>query len=119
MDEKPEIEFIKLPRNQELLDKYKDERYVKILKWFAQGYYNVEDKGNGVLQINNLRFGLMGFGLMKDLEDPYIFKFRVAMKDGKLEAWPLREDLEKIDVGEAFSVLWTRMWGGGKLKVES
>lgn len=109
MDEDPTIDFVKLPKNHHLLDQYEDERLVEILKWFAQGYYNVEEK-DGELQFNNLRFGLMGFGFM-EMEDPYIFKFRLGMKDGKFEAREYQPDLEDIDFGEAFSLLWRRMWG--------
>jgi inner membrane protein len=110
MDEEPKIDFVKLPKNHHLLDQYEDERLVEILKWFAQGYYNVEEKENGELQFNNLRFGLMGFGFM-EMEDPYIFKFRLCMKDGKFEAWEYQPDIENIDFGQAFDLLWRRIWG--------
>jgi inner membrane protein len=111
MDKDNNIKFRKLPYNHELLDKYKDERYVKILTWFAQDYYIVEDKSDGVLQISNLRFGLLGFGLMGEMEDPYLFKYRIAVKDGKFECWHIYPDLKEIKMGEVFSALWKRMWG--------
>jgi inner membrane protein len=111
LDKDNDIKFRKLPYNHELLDKYKEESHVKILTWFAQGYYNVEDKGDGVLQISNLRFGLLGFGLMGEMEDPYLFKYRIAVKDGKFECWPIYPDMKKVNMGEMFSALWTRMWG--------
>jgi inner membrane protein len=116
MDKDKNIEFYKLPKNHELLAPYKDEHYVKILKWFAQDYYNVTDQGNGVLQINNLRFGFMGFGMM-DLEDPYIFRYRIAEKAGKFECWPIFPELEEIEFSKMFAALWRRMLGE-KLKIK-
>ena len=85
--------------------------YVKILKWFAQDYYNVTDQGNGVLQINNLRFGFMGFGMMSKMEDQYIFRYRIARKDGKFECWPAFPNVEDIEFSKMFSALWRRMFG--------
>ena len=111
MDKDKNIEFYKLPKNHELLAPYKDEHYVKILKWFAQDYYNVTDQGNGVLQINNLRFGFMGFGMMSKMEDQYIFRYRIARKDGKFECWPAFPNVEDIEFSKMFSALWRRMFG--------
>ncbi len=110
MDKDSEIEFIKLPKNHELLDKYEDERYVKILKWFAQGYYNVEEKENGVLQINNLRFGLMGYGLM-EFENPYIFKHQIYTDNNQFHCVPIFPEVKEIDFNAAMSSMWDRMWG--------
>lgn len=111
MDKDKNIEFIKLPKNHELLDKYEGEDYVRVLKWFAQGYYNVTERKDGILQFNNLRFGLMGFGII-DFDDPYIFKFKIGEKSGKFDVWQTRdEDLKQIDFGQALSVFWRRTWG--------
>lgn len=117
MDKDKNIKFYKLPKNHELLAPYKDEHYVKILKWFAQGYYNVIDQGNGVLQINNLRFGFMGFGMMSEMEEQYIFRYRIAQKEDKFECWPVFPEVEDIEFSKMFSALWRRMLGE-KLKFD-
>ena len=112
LDKDKKIDFIKLPKNHDLLDQYKDERYVKILVWFAQGYYNVEDLGNGTLKINNLRFGLLGFGLVNDMKDPYIFKYTVGpTKDKKFDAKPVFPEFKDIETDKMFPLFWKRIWG--------
>ena len=118
MDKDKNVEFIKLPKNHDLLEPYKDEHYVKILKWFAQGYYNVTEQGDGVLQINNLRFGFMGFGMLESKEDQYIFRYRIAKKDGKFECWPAFPEVKDIEFSKMFSALWRRMLGE-KLKFKA
>ena len=111
MDKDKNIEFIKLPINHHLLDKYEDEDYVRVLKWFAQGYYNVTEGEDGLLHFHNLRFGLMGFGVV-EFDNPYIFSFRIGERNGKFDTWIDREeDLKQVDMGQALSVFWRRTWG--------
>ena len=60
LDKEPRvIEFKKIPKNHHLLDGIREERKIKILHWFSNGYYNVlPDEGDG-LQLNDLRYGSM------------------------------------------------------------
>jgi inner membrane protein len=117
MDKDKNVEFTKLPKNHDLLEPYKDEHYVKILKWFAQGYYNVTEQGDGVLQINNLRFGMMGFGMLDSDEDQYIFRFRIAKKDGKFECWQIFPKVEDIPVGKFLKAFQKRSLGDKTVKI--
>lgn len=110
LDKEPKVEFMKLPKNHELLGAYKDNELVKILLWFAQGYYNVTQNEDGTLQLNNLRFGLMGGGLM-DLKDPYVFKFRVGQRDGKFDVWQARELDKDWSISDVLAQMWTRLKG--------
>ena len=119
MDKDKNVEFTKLPKNHDLLEPYKDEHYVKILTWFAQGYYNVTDQGDGVLQINNLRFGFMGFGMVENLENQYIFRYRIAKKDGKFECWHIFPKVEDIPVGEFLSAFHKRSFGDKSIKLKN
>ncbi|WCL80305.1 metal-dependent hydrolase [Saprospira sp. CCB-QB6] len=108
-DEDSKMEFKKLPKQHELLDKWADEEFVQILKWFAQGYYSVEEGENGELYMNNLRFGLMGFGFLKG-KGEYVFRHRIYLKDGQLEAEGVREARD-IEMDLLFELLWKRIWG--------
>jgi len=112
MDESSEIELLKLPKNHQLVDKYRDNELMKIVLWFAKGYYNISEGKDGELLFNNLRFGL--FGLPKEhplpLEDRYIFRFRLVEKDGELDIVEDRDE-DRLAVSEAFGYLWRRMWG--------
>lgn len=110
LDKEPKVEFIKLPKNHELLAAYSDQELVKILLWFAQGYYNVIQNEDGTLQLNNLRFGLMGGGLSK-IKDPYVFKFRIGQHNGKFDVWQTRELDEDWSISEILAKMWTRLKG--------
>lgn len=107
-DEDSKMEFQKLPKQHQLLDRWKGHEFVDILLWFSQGYYNVTENPDGSLQFNNLRFGLMGFGLLED-SDGYIFKFNLAEKDGQLAVKQVR-DMDKLQPKLLFSSLWNRIW---------
>jgi hypothetical protein len=101
------------------LEPYQDEHYVKILTWFAQDYYNVTEQGDGVLQINNLRFGLMGFGMLDSDEDQYIFRYRIAKKDGKFECWHMFPKVEDIPIGEFLAAFQKRSFGDKSIKLKN
>jgi inner membrane protein len=119
-DKDKKIEFIQLPMNQNLLQNIENEHYVKILKWFAQGYYNVEDLGNGTLAINNLRFGLLGFGMVEGLKVPYIFRYELKKTESKkLEAIPVFPDPNKLEINILLGKFWKRIWGEKSEKIQA
>lgn len=53
--EPPKLEF--LPANQELLDPLRGSRVAERLIWFSEGYYLMEEAGDGALTFSDLRFG--------------------------------------------------------------
>lgn len=73
-----------LPKGQKLISGHDDDRTMKILRWFSNGYLNVIPRSDGKLQLNDLRFG--SFDGKFDAEDKYIFRFILEEKDGELEA---------------------------------
>lgn len=112
LDEDNKMEFIKLPKNHTLLDKYADNESVKILLWFANDYYNVIENEDGSMVFNNLRFGLLGTSKKSNIpvEDRYIFKFYLVEKDGVLKAEENR-DMGKIDISDMAATFWKRILG--------
>ncbi len=112
LDRDKKIKFTKLPVNHQLLIPYENHPEVKILIWFAQGYYNVTETKEGYLQINNLRFGLQFFNLFPDLqEDPYIFRYQIIKKGAKINTKPIYPELNSTNFREGLRRLWTRIWG--------
>jgi inner membrane protein len=111
MDEDEEISFTKLPQNHDLIEKYKDDEFVGILLWFAQGYYNVIEKEDGTLLFNNLRFGLMGTtNENTPVEDRYIFRFILKPNEKGIDV-KQDEDVERIKMEEMAPALWQRING--------
>lgn len=105
--EKAVTDILTIPKNHALIDKYKDERDIKILKWFSNDYYAVMQTPNGDLQVNDLRFGITSDNINNPKD--YIFRFELKEKDGQLMINQSRERDETI--GETFVKLWNRIWG--------
>ena len=107
LDKEPLIpSFTIVPKQQELLAPYADQRAVKILSWFSKGFYNVLEKPDGTFQLNDLRFGT--FGEYKD-ENSYIFQFNLQEINGELEVFQSGEPPE--DAGRTFNELIERIKG--------
>lgn len=108
LDAKPEIShFEVIPKGHDLLKAYENEREIKILKWFSQGYYNVFRKADGSLQLNNLCFGVLEEKITS--ENDYIFRFQIREKDGQLSVQQARERGDMSS--ETFGRFWTRVKG--------
>lgn len=111
MDEDKNIKFQKLPKNHQLIDKYKDDEFVGILLWFAQGYYNVIEREDGSLLFNNLRFGLMGTTDNSiPTEDRYIFRFILTPQENNISV-KQDEEVDRIKIGDMAPALWQRING--------
>lgn len=102
------LEFNTFPKRHELLAGHEEDRAVKVLTWFSNGYYSLIPKEDGRLQYNDLRYGIM-----KDkYEKPTDFVFRFYLEEGpggELEARQTREGAE-MD-GEAFRRFFRRVGG--------
>lgn len=93
-----------IPKNHELLDKYRGTREVNTLTWFSNDYYNVEQQDDGSLRYNDLRYGSM------TVEDnDFVFYFILKEdENGVLEVTQPRER----DVKEGtLSAFWERIKG--------
>lgn len=107
LDKEPIISsFTPVPKQHDLLAPYEGQRAVNILSWFSKGFYNVSEKTDGSLQLNDLRFGT--FGDYKN-ESSYIFQFKLKDIDGTLEVFPQRE--APADAGKTFDELMERIKG--------
>lgn len=100
-----------LPKRHDLLGGIPDDdRAKRFLLWFSDGYYNVQPYRGDTLQVNDLRFGLLGDTLRGN---NYVFPFLLFQNDGG--AWDVlqnnrnRENMEtnKRSMGE----LWRRVQG--------
>ncbi|MCC7245163.1 MAG: metal-dependent hydrolase [Saprospiraceae bacterium] len=100
-----------IPKNHELLSHVpEDARAMKFLKWFSNGYYNVIPYKGDTLQVNDLRFGLLGDTLWGK---NYVFPF-LLFKNEKGE-WDIHQNnrnKENVEASErSFGDLWKRVKG--------
>ncbi len=100
-----------IPKNHDLLDPAgPDTRAGYFLRWFSNGYYNVIPYNGDTLQVNDLRFGLLGDTLTGT---NYVFPF-LAFKNEKGE-WDIKQNnrnRSSVKGSEAsFGRLWERVKG--------
>ena len=117
-DKRPYIKFRKVPKNHELIAPYEDTYEIKTLRWFSNGFFNVEQKSDGTLVLNDLRYGSANAAVDEDDEPlEFVFKFDIADKDGKFEVTESREMREEALDGEGESMadmlqtIWKRAEG--------
>lgn len=101
-----------IPKNHELLDVVPpDSRAGYFLRWFSDGYYNVLPYRGDTLQVNDLRFGLLGDSLQGK---NYVFPFLV-FKNGQGE-WDVLQNnrnKENIEMSQkSFGTLFDRVLHG-------
>lgn len=88
-DEEPTFPKVTiLPKGRELISGHEEDRAIRILRWFSKGYFNIINRDDGKLQLNDLRFG--SFDGKFDATDKYIFRFILEEKDGELDAHQVR-----------------------------
>lgn len=100
-----------IPKDHHLLDHIPpDARVMRFLHWFSNGYYNAMPYRGDTLQVNDLRFGLMGDTLRGN---NYVFPFLV-FKDEKGEWQAAQNNRNRGSVKgseESFGELWERIKG--------
>ena len=100
-----------IPKNHQLLRHIPaDDRALRFLRWFSDGYYNVIPYNGDTLQVNDLRFGLLGDSLRGS---NYVFPF-LLFKNEK-GAWDLktnnRNQANMDENKRSFGELWKRVKG--------
>lgn len=97
-----------IPKNHEKLAAVRpDDRALKFLKWFSNDYWNVVERPDGQLQINDLRFGILGDSLRGP--QSYVFPFVVdELRDGHLK---IHHERNVSESKKAFAELWLRIKG--------
>ncbi|MFZ2900686.1 MAG: metal-dependent hydrolase [Saprospiraceae bacterium] len=111
-DAEPRIDsFTVIPKNHHLLEGMEGQRDVETLQWFSSGYYNLIQRDDGVIQLNDLRFGSMD-GTFEAPGD-YIFRFELKAENGKVVA---RQVWERPEGGEMLEGFWRRLRGGEEVR---
>ena len=103
------IQFDRVEKQHDLLPKSQDDKTINTLRWFSNDYYNVIERKDGLLQINDLRYGTFN---NKGGESDYVFRFVVEhQSDGEYEMYQTKGGPDEGGLTEILGVLWTRMKG--------
>lgn len=103
--------FSTIPKNHQLLkDIPQDTRALRFLRWFSNGYYSVVPYNGDTLQVNDLRFGLLGDTLR---DNNYVFPFLVFKNaKGEWEARQNNQNRSSVKGSErSFGELWEMVKG--------
>lgn len=98
-----------LPKNHGALAHIPDDdRALHFLRWFSNGYYNVIPYQGDTLQVNDLRFGLLGDTLVRD---NYVFPFLLYKNERGV--WDIhqnnRDQSNAEEAKRSFGKLWQRI----------
>lgn len=105
-DNKKDIKFRYLPRNNEYLGNLKDNTEIKQLIHFTKNYYAVDSTRKGTIIIHDLRFGSLDF----EDENAYVFSFTIkettkgieisrSHPDRKINYRSIKKYLKRVIVG--------------------
>jgi inner membrane protein len=106
LDKEPFFKLKEIPKNHHLVEDHWEDRDVKILRWFANGYFNVEQENDGTFRLNDLRYGQFEVPGKRPM---YIFYFVLQEKEGQLQAVHVQQGPE--DREASMSGLWERIIG--------
>ena len=109
-DKEPKFKLFEVPKNYDLIDYKSDDKVVNTLKWFSKDYYAVIRRKDGLLQINDMRYGT--FDGADAGEDSYIFRFVVDKdSDGYYQLQSADGGPKRGSEGEIFGDLFDRIGG--------
>ncbi len=100
-----------IPKRRELLAGIPENgRACHFLRWFSNGYYSVKPYNGDTLQVNDLRFGLMGDSL---IDNNYVFPFLLFKNEkGEWDAAQNNRNRSSVKTSKrSFSELWERIRG--------
>lgn len=100
-----------IPKNRQLLAEIpEDSRALKFLRWFSNGYYSVAPYHGDTLQVNDLRFGILGDSVRNN---NYVFPFLLFKNEkGIWDVKPNNRDKGHVeDSKRSFGELWARIKG--------
>ncbi|MBB4079136.1 inner membrane protein [Lewinella aquimaris] len=113
LDERRTFEpMLRIDGRHDLLAPYHGDRELDILRWFSNGIYSVTPVGGGRVQLNDLRYGLLG----DDPDDPtsYLFNWQIDTTVHPVRVMPESEEAQAERgerMGAFFGELWDRMLG--------
>lgn len=110
-DTKPRFKFTPINKNHHLIaDAKDDDRTINTLKWFSNDFYGCIDRGDGLIQFSDLRYGTFREG--GEDQDDFIFYFMI--KKGEDGYYHMQESQGGPPEGgedEMLNALWSRIKG--------
>lgn len=110
-DPRPRFDTLdQIPVREDLMAKLPSESEAgRFVRWFSEGFYNITPLSGDTIQVNDLRFGVMG---ERFTGNNYVFSFGVyPQANGQLALYQRPLPRERMDeAGTAFKALWNRIF---------
>lgn len=108
-DKEKKVIIQETKRNEDLLSAYEDDPTLKTLKWFCNNYYCITPMEDGMLQFNDMRFGVFD---TEDTSPTYIFNFPMKKDDaGYFHLIEVNGGPPPGSRDEMMATLWERIKG--------
>ncbi len=105
-DQGNKLQYSRIPKNEKLLQPYRNNPKVERLIFLTKGYYTIEKSKEG-LYMNDLRFGLVdGFS---ESRNDFVFTYIIKPTDTGIRIDQKENSFEGME--EVMVKLWKRMWG--------
>lgn len=108
LDEDRRMQFIPLPKDQQLPINLTQNPSVNTIKFVAKDYYNISSI-NDTIYIHDLRFGLMN-GINPGEDPQYVFVYRVDNTDSQNPVFEVI-DPKRADPKKLLASIWQRLKG--------
>lgn len=110
LDEDTEVDLTFIPRNASLLDEIPQTEGLNTLKWFGDGFYQIEAKGGQQWHYHNLRFGKTGaYG--DERSGSYPFSYRITKAEDNLKIERVSLSFGDEEDRPSLKELWNRVMG--------
>jgi len=106
-DQKDSLQLRSFPKNDHLLNPYRNNPQVERLVFLTKGQYIIEEIESGIY-MHDLRFGLID-GLSEDSRD-FAFTYYIRQEEGEVVITEKEKTFKGTD--QALHNLWDRMWNG-------
>ena len=108
LDEKTDFDFIRVPKNRQLLGRWAKHRNMQRLAHLTHGQYVVQSE-NDTLVLSDIRFGQTG---SPSPETPFFMRYRLIPEGDDLRVEVVHPPaLDKEKFNAAIAELWTRLKG--------
>ncbi|MBK6342728.1 MAG: metal-dependent hydrolase [Flavobacteriales bacterium] len=108
LDEKTDFDFIRVPKNRQLLGRWAEHRNMQRLAHLTHGQYVVQSE-NDTLVLSDIRFGQTG---SPSPETPFFMRYRLIPEGDDLRVEVVHPPaLDKEKFNAAIAELWTRLKG--------
>ncbi len=107
LQEQENVQWVSYARNLNLLENHPAQREIKVLQWFSQGKYLVQEV-HGELHFFIVKWGRADFR-KTEAHEAFVFYWRIFKQNGVWQAAPVEPDWGKGEFTEAWNALWKRV----------